>query len=62
MGYETAYTVSDEVRILRYGGKIGVIDRVIYETVNGQETNIIYAYEVTIDGEGGYIIYPHEIA
>ena len=60
MTYGT-YTELDEVRVHKFGGRIGIIDKVIYEMVNGQETDNVYAYEVTIDGEGGYIVYPDEI-
>ena len=56
---ENFYTQKDEVRV--YGGRIAIIELVVYKIVNGKETNEIYCYEASIDGESGYIIYPNEI-
>lgn len=53
------YTEQEEVRV--YNGRIGTIDKVIYEMVNGQETDNVYCYEMTIDGVSGYVVYPDEI-
>lgn len=54
------YKVKDKVKI--YGGKIGTITKVIYETVNGKvRTNNVYCYEMEIDGVSGYVVYPDEI-
>lgn len=53
------YTEKDEVRV--YGGRIGVIDAVIYTEINGETTDQVYCYEMTIDGVSGYLVYPDEI-
>ena len=53
------YTEQEEVRV--YGGRIGIIDRIFYEMVNGEETDNVYCYEMTIDGVSGYVVYPDEI-
>lgn len=53
------YTEQEEVRV--YNGRIGTIDKVIYEMVNGEETDNVYCYEMTIDGVSGYVVYPDEI-
>ena len=51
----------DEVRVKTFGGAIGTIERVIYEIINGEETNNIKCYEMEINGEHGIIVYPDEI-
>ena len=56
---ENFYTPKDEVRV--YDGRIATIERVVYETIDGKETDNVYCYEVNIDGESGYIIYPEDI-
>lgn len=53
------YTELEQVYV--YSGKIGTITKVIYEMVNGEETDNVYCYEMEIDGVGGYIVYPDEI-
>lgn len=53
------YTEQEEVRV--YGGRIGTIDRVFYEIVNGEETDNVDYYEMTIDGVSGYVVYPDDI-
>lgn len=53
------YTKKDEVRV--YGGRIGIIDDVIYWQMNGKITDWVYCYEMTIDGISGYLVYPDEI-
>lgn len=55
------YTELDEVRVRTLGGRIGKITKVIYEMVNGEETDNVYCYEMEIDGVDGYVIYPDEI-
>lgn len=54
-----SFTEQDEVRV--YGGRIGTIEKVVYEVVNGKETNNVYCYEMKIDGVSGYIVYPSDI-
>lgn len=54
------FTEQDEVRV--YGGRIGTIEKVIYEMVNGKETDNVYCYEMSINGVSGYIVYPDDIA
>ena len=49
------YTERDEVYV--YNRRIGIIDKVIYVG----ETDEVYAYEMTIDGVAGYIVYPDDI-
>ncbi|MCM1178680.1 MAG: hypothetical protein NC347_00350 [Clostridium sp.] len=56
MGY---YTEGEEVRV--YNGRIGVIDKVIFEMVDGKETDNVYCYEMTIDGVSDYMVYPADI-
>ena len=53
------YTEKDQVYV--YQGRIGTIDKVIYEIVDGEETDIVHAYEMTIDGVSDYIVYPEDI-
>lgn len=53
------YTEKDEVRV--YGGRIGTVEKVIFEMVNGEETDTVYCYEMKIDGVSGYIVYPEDI-
>lgn len=53
------FTEQDEVSV--YGGRIGTIERVIYEVVNGKETDNVHGYEMSINGVSGYIVYPDEI-
>lgn len=55
------YSEMDEVRVKTFGGAIGTIERVIYEIINGEETNNINCYEMEINGEHGIIVYPDEI-
>ena len=42
------YTELDEVRIKTYGGRIGKVEKVIYEMVNVEETDNVYCYEMDI--------------
>lgn len=51
--------IGQEVRV--DNGKIGTIDEVIYEMVDGKETNNVFCYKMTIDGISGYIVYPDKI-
>ena len=53
------YTVLDKVRV--YGGRIGTIEKVIYEMVDGKETDKVYCYEMEIDGVSRCVVYPDEI-
>lgn len=53
------YTEKDEVRI--YGDKIGTIEKVIYEMIDGKETDKVYCYEMEIDGESGYVVFPDDV-
>lgn len=55
------YTELDEVRVKTYGGRIGTVESVIYEIVDGKETNNVYCYEMEIDEVHGCIVYPDEI-
>ena len=55
------YSEMDEVRVKTFGGAIGTIERVIYEIINGEETNNINCYEMEINCEHGIIVYPDEI-
>ena len=55
------YSEMDEVRVKTFGGAIGTIERVIYEIINGEETDNINCYEMEINGEHGIIVYPDEI-
>lgn len=55
------YSEMDEVRVKTFGGAIGIIERVIYEVINGEETDNVNCYEMEIDGEQGIIVYPDEI-
>ena len=55
------YTEFDEVRVKTYEDKIGKVENVIYETVNGEETDNVYCYEMEIDGVHGCIVYPDEL-
>lgn len=55
------YSEMDEVRVKTFGGAIGTIERVIYEVINGKETDNVNCYEMEIDGEHGIIVYPDEI-
>lgn len=55
------YTELDEVRVRTLGGRIGTVTKVIYEMVNGEETDNVYCYEMRINGVDGYVIYPEEI-
>jgi hypothetical protein len=54
-----SYTEKDQVRV--YGGRIATIEKVIYEMVNGEETDEVHCYEMEIGGESGYIVYPEDI-
>lgn len=53
------YTKFDEVRV--YNGRIGIVEKVIYEIVDGKETDSVYCYEMKINNVSGYIVYPEEI-
>lgn len=53
------YTELEQVYV--YDGRIGTITKVIFEMVDGEETDNVYYYEMEIDGVGGYIVYPDEI-
>ena len=53
------YKEKDKVMIR--SGRIATIDKVIYEMVDGKGTDNIYCYEATINGVGGYIVYPDDI-
>lgn len=55
------YSEMDEVRVKTFGGAIGTIEMVIYEIINGEETDNINCYEMEINGEHGIIVYPDEI-
>ena len=55
------YSEMDEVRVKTFGGAIGTIERVIYEIINGEETDNINCYYMEINGEHGIIVYPDEI-
>lgn len=55
------YTVLDEVRVRTHQGRIGTIEKVIYEMVDSKETDNVYCYEMEIDGISGCIVYPDEI-
>lgn len=55
------FTEMDEVRVRTYGGTIGTIEKVIYEIVDGKETDNVYCYEMEINGKHGIIVYPDEI-
>lgn len=57
----TEYSELDEVRVKTYGGAIGTIEKVVYEMVDGEETDNVYAYEMEINGEHGIVVYPDEI-
>ncbi len=55
------FTEMDEVRVRTYGGAIGTIEKVVYEMVDGKETDNVYCYEMEINGKHGVIVYPDEI-
>ena len=55
------YTELDELRVKTYGGRIGKVEKVIYEMVNGEETDNVYCYEMEIDGVHRCVVYPDEI-
>ena len=55
------YSEMDEIRVKTFGGVIGTIERVIYEMLNGEETDNVHCYEMKIDGEHGIIVYLDEI-
>lgn len=55
------YAELDEVRVRTYGGRIGTIEKVVYEMVDGKVTDSVYCYEMEINGEHGIIVYPDEI-
>ena len=55
------FTELDEVRVRTYGGAIGTIEKVVYEIVNGKETDNVYCYEMEINGKHGVIVYSDEI-
>ena len=49
------------MRVRTWGGAIGTIEEVIYEKVDGRETDRVYAYKMEIDGQHGIVVYPDEI-
>lgn len=53
------YIKKDSVRM--YDGKIGVIDDIIFTTINGKTTDQVDCYEMTINGVSGYLVHPDEI-
>lgn len=53
------YIKKDSVRM--HDGKIGVIDDIIFATINGEITDQVYCYEMTINGVHGYLVHPDEI-
>lgn len=55
------FTEMDEVKVRTYGGTIGTIEKVVYEIVDGKETDRVYCYEVEINGQHEIIVYPDEI-
>ena len=55
------FTELDEVRVRTYGGAIGTVEKIIYEMVDGKETDNVCYYEMEINGCHGIIIYPDEI-
>ena len=55
------FTEMEEVRVRTYGGAIGTIEKVVYEIVDGEETDEVDYYEMEINGEHGIIVYPDEI-
>jgi hypothetical protein len=55
------FTEMEEVRVRTYDGAIGTIEKVVYEIVDGEETDKVYYYEMEINGEHGIIVYPGEI-
>lgn len=58
---EMEFTEMEEVRVRTWGGAIGTIEKVVYEKVNGEETDNVYCYEMEINGQHGIIVYPEEI-
>lgn len=60
-GTDMEFTEMDEVRVRSYGGAIGTIEKVIFEMVDGEETDKVYCYEMKINEEHGIIVYPDEI-
>lgn len=60
-GTDMEYLEMDEVRVRTYGGAIGTIEKVVYEMVDGKETDNVYCYEMEINGKHGIIVYPDEI-
>lgn len=55
------YTELEEVRVRTWNGAIGTIEKVVYEIVDGKETDNVYCYEMEINGKHGIIVYPDEI-
>lgn len=55
------FTELDEVRVRTHGGRIGVITRIVYEVVDGKETDNVHCYLMEIDGKHSVIVYPDEI-
>ena len=55
------FTEMEEVRVRTYCGAIGTIEKVVYEIVDGEETDEVCYYEMEINGEHGIIVYPGEI-
>lgn len=50
------FTEMDEVRVRTYGGAIGTIEKVVYEMVDGKETDNVYCYEMEINGKHGVMV------
>ena len=55
------YTDLKELQIPKLGGAVGTIENVVFETVDGKETDNVYCYEMNVDGKHGVIVYPDEI-
>lgn len=55
------FTVLDQVRVRTYDGMIGTVEKVIYEKVDGKETDNVHHYEMEIGGAHGIVVYPDEI-
>ena len=60
-GTDMEFTEMEEVRVRTYGGAIDTKEKVVYEMVNGEETDNVYCYEMEINGKHGIVVYPDEI-